>query len=205
MRGPLFDTIRAMRTIEEFLVYFRRQRSWTRSLVAAAPEACFDWRPAPDAFSCGELVRHLIQSEAFWRRLLLAAAAGQRYDPFGLTGTAMQRMTAFRKPNLESSRGDGAKYGASFAACLESWRGVQAKTVQIISHEHFEYSFKQQCHLLVAVEQGVRYDGETFVEGLPKSTIRNYSHKLVFVPAGRKFFGVQRPRLLTRSISDSAQ
>src|SRR5947199_10361277 len=40
----------------------------------------------------------------------------------------MQRMTAFRKPNLESSRGDGAKYGASFAACLESWRGVQAKT-----------------------------------------------------------------------------
>ena len=80
------------------------------------------------------------------------------------------------------------------------WRGVQAKTVQIISHEHFEYSFKQQCHLLVAVEQGVRYDGETFVEGLPKSTIRNYSHKLVFVPAGRKFFGVQRPRLLTRSI-----
>jgi hypothetical protein len=46
------------------------------------------------------------------------------------------------------------------------WRGVQAKTVQIINHEHFEYSFKQQCHLLVAVEQGVRYDGETFVEGL---------------------------------------
>ena len=78
-----------MRTIEEFLVYFRRQRSWTRSLVAAAPEACFDWRPAPDAFSCGELVRHLIQSEAFWRRLLLAAAAGQRYDPFGLTGTVL--------------------------------------------------------------------------------------------------------------------
>jgi hypothetical protein len=80
------------------------------------------------------------------------------------------------------------------------WRGVQAKTVQIISHEHFEYSFKQQCHLLVAVEQGVRYDGETFVEGLPTSTMRNYSHKLIFVPAGRKFFSAQKPRLLTRSI-----
>jgi AraC family transcriptional regulator len=77
---------------------------------------------------------------------------------------------------------------------------VQAKTVQIISHEHFEYSFKQQCHLLIAVEQGVRYDGETFVEGLPTSTMRNYSHKLIFVPAGRRFFGVQNPRLLTRSI-----
>jgi hypothetical protein len=46
------------------------------------------------------------------------------------------------------------------------------------AHERFEYSFKQRCHLLIAVEQGVRYDGETFVEGLPTSTIRNYSHKL---------------------------
>jgi hypothetical protein len=36
------------------------------------------------------------------------------------------------------------------------WRGVQAKSVQIISHEHFEYSFKQRCHLLIAVEQGIR-------------------------------------------------
>jgi AraC family transcriptional regulator len=80
------------------------------------------------------------------------------------------------------------------------WRGVQAKTVQIINHEHFEYSFKQQCHLLVAVEQGVRYDGETFVEGLPISTLRNYSHKLIFVPAARRFFGAQKPRLLTRSV-----
>jgi AraC family transcriptional regulator len=77
---------------------------------------------------------------------------------------------------------------------------VLAKTVQVISHEHFEYRFKQQCHLLIAVEQGVRYDGETFIEGLPKSTLRNYSHKLIFVPAGRMFFGVQNPRLLTRSI-----
>lgn len=80
------------------------------------------------------------------------------------------------------------------------WRGVQANTVQIISHEPFEYSFKQEYHLLIAVEQGVRYDGETFVEGLPTSTMRNYSNKLVLVPAGRKFFGAQNPRLLTRSI-----
>jgi len=80
------------------------------------------------------------------------------------------------------------------------WRGLQAKTVQIINHEQFEYRFKEQFHLLIAVEQGVRHDGETFIEGLPKSTMRNYSHKWIFVPAGRQFFGVQKPRLLTRSI-----
>ena len=38
------------------------------------------------------------------------------------------------------------------------------------------------------------------MEGLPTSTIRNYSHKLIFVSAGRRFFGAQNPRLLTRSI-----
>lgn len=80
------------------------------------------------------------------------------------------------------------------------WRGVQAKTVQLISHEPFEYHFQEQFHLLVAVEQGVRYDGETFIEGLPVSTMRNYSNRLMLVPAGRRFFGVQKPRLLTRSI-----
>jgi AraC family transcriptional regulator len=80
------------------------------------------------------------------------------------------------------------------------WRGVLAQTIQVISHEHFEYNFKQPYHLLIAVEQGVRYDGETFVEGLPKSTQRNYSHKLILVPAGRTVFGAQTPRLLTRSI-----
>jgi AraC family transcriptional regulator len=80
------------------------------------------------------------------------------------------------------------------------WRGVQVKTVQIISHEPFEYSFKQQCHLLIAIEQGARYDGELLVEGLPTSTVCSCSHKLILVPAGRRFFGWQHPRQLTRSI-----
>src|ERR1700745_2439499 len=81
-----------------------------------------------------------------------------------------------------------------------AWRGIQAKTVQVISLEPFEYRFKQQCHLLIAIEQGVRHDGETFLEGLPRSTIRQYSNTLIFVPEGRTLFGVQNPRLLPRSI-----
>ncbi len=116
-----------MRTIQDFLIFYRRQRGWTRSLVAAMPEECFGWRPNPDAFGCGELVRHLIQSEVFWCRLLVAAAEGRPYDPFGLTGTSLERMTAFRRPNLESSR-TAEKYGSTFAACLESWSRVQQKT-----------------------------------------------------------------------------
>jgi len=81
-----------------------------------------------------------------------------------------------------------------------SWQGIDAKTVQIINLEPFEYRFKQQCHLLIAIEQGVRHDGETLLEGLPKSTIRQYSNTLILVPAGRTLYGVQNPRLLPRSI-----
>ena len=80
------------------------------------------------------------------------------------------------------------------------WRGVQMETIQAISHEPFEYSFKQQRHLLIAIEQGERDDGEILVEGLPTSTVRHCSHKLVLVPAERKFFGWQKPRQLTRSV-----
>ena len=52
------------------------------------------------------------------------------------------------------------------------WRGVRAKTMQIINHEPVEYRFKQQYHLLIAVEQGDCYEAETFIEGLPISTVR---------------------------------
>src|ERR1700680_2211684 len=99
-----------------------------------------------------------------------------------------------QKPTVEFSPAEIVRHQTA------QWRGVQVETVQIIRHEHFEYSFKQQRHLLVAVEQGARYDCETFVEGLPASTVRNYSRKLILVPAGRRFFGSQTPRLLTRSI-----
>jgi len=80
------------------------------------------------------------------------------------------------------------------------WRGVQMETIQAISHEAFEYSFKQQRHLLIAIEQGERHDGELLVEGLPTSTVHHCSHKLILVPAGGKFFGWQKPRQLTRSL-----
>ncbi len=116
-----------MRTAEDFLDYFRRQRSWTRSLVAAVPEEHFDWRPSEPSFSCGELVRHMIQSEEFWRKLVLEALEGRRFDPFGLTGDGLERMTAFRRANVEGAA-RAVKRGSSFAECLEIWLPIQART-----------------------------------------------------------------------------
>jgi uncharacterized damage-inducible protein DinB len=123
-----------MRTIEDFLSHYRRQRRWTVALVEAVPEEHFGWAPAPDAFTCGGLVVHLIQSENFWRRLILAAARGEGYDPFepmGLPPPGAERMVAFRPANVGSSA--DPRHGRTFAECLAAWRAVQAKTEEQLS------------------------------------------------------------------------
>lgn len=81
---------------------------------------------------------------------------------------------------------------------LATWNGMHADTVQVVRHAPFEYSYRGSDHLLIASERADRYDGETLVEGLPKSTMRNFTGKLTFVPAGRRFHGWQKPRALTR-------
>ncbi|MEI9805767.1 MAG: AraC family transcriptional regulator [Pseudolabrys sp.] len=79
-----------------------------------------------------------------------------------------------------------------------AWNGMHGDTVQIVRHAPFEYSYQGPHHLLIAAERAERYDGETRVEGLPTSVTRNFSRKLTFVPAGRRFHGWQKPRALTR-------
>lgn len=105
---------------EDFLAHFRRQRRWTRSLFAAVPEEDFSWRPGSGMFSCGDLLRHLIQAERFWVRLLTSAVHGEAYDPFGLGALEpAARVEAFRQPNLEAA-GD-ERFGTTFAEGLERW------------------------------------------------------------------------------------
>lgn len=108
------------------LEHFRRHRTWTRDLVAAVPEELFDWVPPGGGFSCGGLVRHLMQAEIFWCRLLRAAVAGETYDPFGLPGSREERVEAFREINVSASRSE--KMGNSFSECLDSWQAIQIET-----------------------------------------------------------------------------
>src|SRR3979490_798200 len=80
-----------------------------------------------------------------------------------------------------------------------AWSGLHVETAQVIGPPPFEYGFRAPCHLLIALELGERLDGETCVEGLPRSTLRDFTHKLTFVPAGHDFRGSQKPRALTRT------
>jgi AraC family transcriptional regulator len=81
---------------------------------------------------------------------------------------------------------------------LANWGAIQADTVKVTRRETFEYGFQARRHLLIAYERAERDDGETVIEGLPKSTLREFNCKLSFVPAGHRFYGWQTPRVLTR-------
>jgi AraC-like DNA-binding protein len=81
---------------------------------------------------------------------------------------------------------------------LANWGAMQADTVQVTRRETFEDGFQARRHLLIVYERAERHDGETLIEGLPKSTLREFNCKLSFVPAGHRFYGWQRPRVLTR-------
>ena len=81
---------------------------------------------------------------------------------------------------------------------LANWGVIQADAVAVTRRETFEYGFQARRHLLIAYERAERDDGETLIEGLPKSTLREFNCKLSFVPAGHRFYGWQTPRVLTR-------
>jgi AraC family transcriptional regulator len=75
-----------------------------------------------------------------------------------------------------------------------SGHGMVAESIQSTSEGGIRHRFRAPVHLLVMYERGVRRDGETFVEGLPRSTLRNLERKLTFVPAGHEYHEWHEPR-----------
>jgi AraC-like DNA-binding protein len=72
--------------------------------------------------------------------------------------------------------------------------GIVAESVQATSPSKIRYHFRAPIHLLVMHEKGERRGGETFVEGLPRSTLRNLERKLTFVPAHHEYHEWHEPR-----------
>jgi AraC family transcriptional regulator len=74
------------------------------------------------------------------------------------------------------------------------WHRMGAEVVQATAHNRIDYSFRSRVHLLAVYEQGVRRDGESYVEGVPRSTLRDVAKKLTFVPAGHEYREWHDPR-----------
>src|SRR5882762_6934436 len=109
---------------------------------------------------------------------------------------ALARRPAHPIPDLESRSIVDISPSEILRRNSASWSGFHVETVQVTQHTPFEYGFRAPCHLLFVPELGERYDGETFVEGLPRSTLRDFTRKLIFVPAEHDFRGWHKPRAL---------
>jgi AraC family transcriptional regulator len=78
------------------------------------------------------------------------------------------------------------------------WSGVELDAIELSRREPFEYEFQSRRHMLIVSEHQARHDGETLLQGLPKSRLREFSHTLSLVPSDHYFSGWQKPRLLNR-------
>ncbi|WP_213742739.1 AraC family transcriptional regulator [Bradyrhizobium sp. dw_411] len=74
------------------------------------------------------------------------------------------------------------------------WHGMGVELVQVTAQERVDYSFRSSRHLLAVYQQGVRRDGESDIEGAPRSTLRDVAGKLTFVPAGHHYREWYDPR-----------
>jgi AraC family transcriptional regulator len=79
-----------------------------------------------------------------------------------------------------------------------TWPGMSGEIVQVNRRGRIDFHFCAPVHMLAMYERSVRHEGETLIQGMPQSTLRDCSRKLVFVPAGYEYHDWQEPRMLPR-------
>jgi AraC family transcriptional regulator len=62
--------------------------------------------------------------------------------------------------------------------------GIVAESIYAPVRTRIEIRYDAPVHLLVLYEDGVRREGESSIDGLPPSALRNLANKMTFVPAG---------------------
>ena len=75
-----------------------------------------------------------------------------------------------------------------------SCRGIRVELMHAPKPGRISFAFRGHSHLLVAYERGARCDGETCLEGLPRSRRRDLARMLTLVPAGHSFHEWHDPR-----------
>jgi AraC family transcriptional regulator len=105
-----------------------------------------------------------------------------------------ERAPAAGRPMVDITPSEGA------SRRRVSWHGVTAELVKVATHDQIECRFNAPVHLLAVYERGLRRAGETFVQGAPRSSLRDFSGKLTFVPAGHEYREWQVPRTRPRML-----
>ena len=128
------------------------------------------------------------------------AATGVSGRSANVAAPAMFR--ALREPKRPDSPLPALRLRPADSAERQSvaWRDLSIEKIEMMRHEPFEYEFHASVHMLIAYERGSRSAGETSVGGLPPSTLRDFSQRLTFVPAGVRFHERQSPRTLLSAV-----
>src|ERR1700761_4495009 len=117
-----------------------------------------------------------------------SSADAPTYDPFD--GAAFSRHPAtllparpHARPSLEPRHPAVQVHPAdAVTRRVVTTERMAAEIVQATRRERIEVRFRAPFHLLVIHDQASRSDGDTYIEGLPRSTLRELARKLVFVP-----------------------
>jgi AraC family transcriptional regulator len=67
------------------------------------------------------------------------------------------------------------------------WHWWFSESVHVPIGHKIEFRFQGPAHLLVLYNEGSRRSGETSIDGLQASRLRNFERKLTFVPAGNGY------------------
>jgi AraC family transcriptional regulator len=66
--------------------------------------------------------------------------------------------------------------------------GIVIENIYAQAQVRISLRFDAPTHLLVMYDDGARHDGETSINGLPPSKLRNFANKMTFVPAGHAYY-----------------
>jgi uncharacterized damage-inducible protein DinB len=177
-----------MLTTAALIDRWRRTREGTRALVQAIPAEHFDWRPHAAAFSCGDLVRHMMQAEQMFRLFLAAAGRGEAWDPWQMTGTGEDRLRSARRAILEGA--GTSDLGTTVAACLDRWQAMQAETEAALATVTDEALARVVEHPVTVIRSPL---WEMFL-----LMIEHEIHHRGQLSAYLKVLGVEQPALLMR-------
>ena len=67
------------------------------------------------------------------------------------------------------------------------WQGLTAESIYAPVQKRIECQYIAAFHLLVMYVDGIRRGGETSIDGLAPSRLRNVANKLTFVPANHTY------------------
>jgi AraC family transcriptional regulator len=65
--------------------------------------------------------------------------------------------------------------------------GILLESIYAPAQSKIEFQFRAPFHLLVMYDDGIRRDGETSIDGLAPSKLRNVANKMTFVPANHDY------------------